>query len=178
MRLVCGTNGTAPLVVAKIAKVGVALALIVVVTLGPIDEMHCPLVGSVWHRVIVSGNVTAPVLAVAVIDPLAPTLTVATAKAFEPVVLEMCKMPSFWAVAASATTSDTGVDEADSSNVLRPVVLGAALTPVQSNPSITTAGTNGPLGVKAITKLCDPPAAIDTGVFGDPVSALVAGLVV
>jgi hypothetical protein len=31
MRLVCGRNGTWPLAVAKIAKVGVALALIVVV---------------------------------------------------------------------------------------------------------------------------------------------------
>ena len=29
-----------------------------------------------------------------------------------------------------------------------------------------------------MTKLCEPPAAIAAGVFGEPVSALVAGLVV
>ena len=55
--------------------------------------------------------------AVAVIEALAPTLTVATAKAPEPEVPAMCRMPSFIAVAASATISGTGVGEADSSNV-------------------------------------------------------------
>jgi hypothetical protein len=34
------------------------------------------------------------------------------------------------------------------------------------------------LRVNAMTKLCEAPAAIDAGVFGEPVSALVAGLVV
>ena len=61
MRLVCGTNGTVPLAVAKMAKVGVALLLIVVVTIEPIDDMHWPLVELVWHRLIASGNVAAPV---------------------------------------------------------------------------------------------------------------------
>jgi len=36
----------------------------------------------------------------------------------------------------------------------------------------------GAFGVKAVTKLCGPPAEIETGVLGEPVSALVAGLVV
>ena len=99
--------------VAKMPKVGVALALIVVVTLGAIDEMHCPLVGSVWQRLTVSGKVTAPVVAVAVMEALAPTLTVATAKALEPDVPVMCRMPSFYAVAAGATMSGTGVVEAE-----------------------------------------------------------------
>ena len=58
MRLVCGTNGTVALAVAKIAKVGVALALIVVDTLGPTEEMHWPLAGSVWQRLMLSGKVT------------------------------------------------------------------------------------------------------------------------
>ena len=62
--------------------------------------------------------------------------------------------------------------------MLRPVLLVAALTPAQSNPSATLVGTTGALGVSAMTKLCAAPAAIDTGVLGDPVSALVAGLVV
>jgi hypothetical protein len=175
MRLVCGTNGTLPLAVAKI---GVALALIVVVTVEPIDEMHWPLIGLVWQRLMASGKVAAPVFAVAVIEALAPTLTVATANAFEPLVPVMCRMPSFCAVAANATMSGTGVAEPDSSKVLRPVLLCAALTPVQSKPSITIVGANGALGVNAMTKLCEAPAAIDAGVFGEPVSALVAGLVV
>jgi hypothetical protein len=126
MRLVCGTNGTLPLAVAKMAKVGVALALIVVVTVEPIEEMHWPLIGLVWQRLMASGNVAAPVVAVAVIEALAPTLTVATAKAFEPLVPMMCRIPSFCAVAASATMSGTGVAEPDSNNVLKPVLLGAA----------------------------------------------------
>jgi hypothetical protein len=178
IRLVWGRNDTAPLAVAKMAKVGIALASIVVVTLDPIDEMHWPLIGSVWQRLMLSGNVAAPVVAVAVIDALAPTFTVATAKAFEPVVPLMCRIPSFCAVAANATVSGTGDVDADSSKVLRPVLLGGALTPVQSKPSITIVGANGALGVNAMTKLCEAPAAIDTGVFGEPVSALVAGLVV
>src|SRR6516162_1842290 len=118
MRLLAGSNGTLPLAVAKMPKVGVALALIVVVTLDAGGERHCPLVGSVWHSVIVSGKLADPVLAVPVIEALAPTLTVATAKAFDPVVPVMCRMPSFIAVAARATTSGTGVDDADSSKVL------------------------------------------------------------
>jgi hypothetical protein len=97
MRFVFGTNGTPSLAVAKMPKVGVALALNVVVTLEAIDEMHCPLVGSVWQRLTVSGKVTAPVVAVAVMEALAPTLTVATAKALEPDVPVMCRMPSFYA---------------------------------------------------------------------------------
>jgi hypothetical protein len=137
MRLVCGTNGTLPLAVAKIAKVGVALALIVVVTLEPIDEMHWPLVGSVWQRLIASGKLAAPVLVVAVIAALAPTFTVATAKAFEPLVPVMCRMPSFCSVAASATMSGTGVAEPDSNNVLKPVLLGAA----PSGPAAIPLGT-------------------------------------
>jgi hypothetical protein len=72
----------------------------------------------------------------------------------------------------------TDVVDADSNKVLRPVLLGAALTPLQSKPSITIVGTNGTLRVNAMTKLCEAPAAIDAGVFGEPVSALVAGLVV
>ena len=57
MRFVCGRNGALPLGVAKIAKVGVALALIVVVTLEPMAETHCPVAGLVWQRVMASGKV-------------------------------------------------------------------------------------------------------------------------
>jgi hypothetical protein len=44
----------------------------------PIDEMHWPLIGLVWQRLMASGKVAAPVVAVAVIEALAPTSTVAT----------------------------------------------------------------------------------------------------
>ena len=74
--------------------------------------------------------------------------------------------------------SGVGVVEPDSSKVSRPVVLGAALIPVQAKPSITVVGTNGAFAVKAITKLWGLPAPIDTRVLGEPVSALVAGSVV
>jgi hypothetical protein len=84
MRLVAGEKGTTPLAVAKIAKVGVALALIVVVTLDAGDARHCPEVGLVWQRLIANGSVADPVFAVAVIAALSPTLTVATANALEP----------------------------------------------------------------------------------------------
>jgi hypothetical protein len=47
MRLLAGSNGTTPLEVAKMAKVGVALALIVVVTLDAGVARHWPLAGSV-----------------------------------------------------------------------------------------------------------------------------------
>ena len=46
-RLFAGSNGTVPEPLTKIPKVGVALAAIVVVTLGPIGDMQEPLVGSV-----------------------------------------------------------------------------------------------------------------------------------
>lgn len=72
MRLSAVSNGTVPLAVAKNGGGGVALALIVSVSLGPSGEMHCPLVGSVWQRLMASGDVAAPVVAVAVIEALAP----------------------------------------------------------------------------------------------------------
>jgi hypothetical protein len=62
---------------------------------------------------------------------------------------------SFCEVAGSATTSGTGVAEANSRKVLRSVLPSAALTPAQSKPSSTLVGTNGALGVNAMTKLCE-----------------------
>jgi hypothetical protein len=83
---------------------------------------------------------------------------------------------SFCAVAGSATTSGTGVAE-----VLRSVLLGAALTPAQLKPSTTLVGTNGASGVNAMTKLCELKfggvPGIEIGVLVEPVSAFVAGFV-
>jgi hypothetical protein len=39
---------------------------------------------------------------------------------------------------------------------VRSVLPGAALTPAPSKPSTTLVGTNGALGVNAMTKLCEP----------------------
>ena len=47
IRFAAGSNGTVPLPWTKIPNVGVALAFIMVVTLMPIPETHCPLAGSV-----------------------------------------------------------------------------------------------------------------------------------
>jgi hypothetical protein len=74
MRLLAGSNGTLPVAFAKIATVGVALALIVKVTLGPTAELHWPDCGSVWHRLMLSGSDCDPVFAVAVIWALAPNV--------------------------------------------------------------------------------------------------------
>ena len=47
IRFAAGSNGTLPLPWTKIPNVGVALALICVVAVGPMAEMHCPVAGSV-----------------------------------------------------------------------------------------------------------------------------------
>jgi hypothetical protein len=87
-------------------------------------------------------------------------------------------MPSSRVVAASATMSGTGVDEAEYSSVLSPVLVTVAGRPEQSKPSDNVVGASGAVAVKAMTKLCEPPAAIVAGVLTEPVSALVAGSVV
>ena len=64
--------------------------------------------GLVSQRLTVSGKLVAPVSADAVIAPVAPTFTVAAAKAPVPFVPGMFTMPSLVGVAANATTSGTG----------------------------------------------------------------------
>src|SRR5262245_28341714 len=61
-----GSNGTAPLACTKTPKVGVALELIVVVTVGPIAEMQAPVAGFVSHRKTFTGRIAEPVSADAV----------------------------------------------------------------------------------------------------------------
>ena len=72
-----------------------------------------------------TGSVALPVSADAVIFPLAPTFTVATAKAPVPVVPGTFTMPSLVVVAAKATMSGTGVEEAESKSVFSPTLIGA-----------------------------------------------------
>src|SRR5205085_7921222 len=132
----------------------------------------------VWQMVIASGRLTAPVDGVAVIAAPAPTLTVATAKALAPLLPGRRRMPSLLLVAESATMSATGVLEVESNSVLTPSEIGAAGTPAttgvaeQSKPRMTVSGAKAAIGVKATTKLCDPPARIVAGVFDEPVGTL------
>jgi hypothetical protein len=56
MRFAAGTNETAPLSVAKTAKVGVASALIVVEPLAAAAGRHPPVEGFVWQLVAASGR--------------------------------------------------------------------------------------------------------------------------
>ena len=100
---------------------------------------------------MVRGSVALPVFAVAVIVELAPTLTVATAKAAVPVDPGMWRMPSLLAVAASATMSGTGVADADSSRVLTPEIVGAGSVLVLVNPSLISVGSNEAVGMNANT---------------------------
>src|SRR5213593_91136 len=123
MRLFAGSNATGPFPATNTPKVGVALPLICVVTVGAGPPMQAPVIGFVWHSERLTGKVAFPVLADAVICALAPTFTVATAKGSMSVELVSVTMPP--GTAASATTSGTAPASAESSNVLRPGVLGA-----------------------------------------------------
>ena len=72
-----------------------------------------------------SGKLTPLVSTEAVMLSLAPTFTVATANNPVPVVPGIFTMPSFVGVATNATMSATGVADAENSNVLIPVRIGA-----------------------------------------------------
>jgi hypothetical protein len=84
-RLTPGESGTAALPIAKMPKVGVALAAIVVVTLAAGVARHAPVVELVWQTSNVTGRFAVPLLALAVIYAELPRLTAATAKSPVPV---------------------------------------------------------------------------------------------
>jgi hypothetical protein len=100
---------------------------------------------------IFTGRLAPPVSAVAVMFPLAPTFTVATANAPVPVAPGIFTMPSLVDVTANATTSGTGVAEAESRSVFSPMVMGAGSVFVQSKLNCTSVGAIGALGVRANT---------------------------
>ncbi len=75
--------------------------------------------------------------------------------------------------------SATGVAERVRSRVSTPVSIAAGATPAHPKSSGSAAATKGVVPWNQTRKLCTPlPGAIVAGVFGMPVSALVAGLVV
>ena len=150
IRLLATSNGTVPVPVTKIAKVGVAFWAIVVVTEPAIALVHCPVEGFVWQSAMLTGSVTEPVSAVAVMAPVAPTLTVA----------------------------GIGVADAEKSRVLTPGIgeTGAAFVP-QKSKIVVVLGTAA-FGVNEITKVCPPPGGMSTAVFTVPVTAFVLGSVI
>jgi hypothetical protein len=81
-------------------------------------------------------------------------------------------------VAASAITSGTGLVDDDNSRVVRPGVTTAGSTFAQTNRRATSVDANAAAGVRANTKLWLANGGMSTGMFGDPVTALVATSVV
>src|SRR5262245_4777679 len=100
---------------------------------------------------MLTGSVAFPVSADTVMLPLAPTFTVATAKAPVPLEPGMLTIPSLVAVAPKATMSGTGVADAERSRLFSPTVIGAGLELAQLKLSHTSVGANGAVGVKAST---------------------------
>jgi hypothetical protein len=160
------------------ANVGVAAAAMVVVTPAAAVPRQAPVAGFVSQMDKATGRLAPPNPGVAVIVPVDPTFTDATAKAPDPPTPGRRTVPSPVGVTADATMSGTGVFDADSKSVFRPVVTGAGLVLEQSKVNSTSVGLNEAVVVKANTYVCSPPAGISTGVFGVPTSAFVAGSVV
>ena len=128
-RLFAGSNGTLPEPVTKKPKVGVALLPIVVVTVGPTALRQAPVAGLVSHSCTLTPE--GPV-ARAVMLPVMPALTVATANTPVPVLPGMSATPGVM-VAASAMMSGTGALPDASSRVFNPLVTGAGGVLAQSN---------------------------------------------
>src|ERR1700733_14516499 len=178
MRLTPGMSATAALPATKMPKVGVALGWMSVVTLGAGAARQAPLVGSVWQMSSVTGRLAAPVLAAAVIVASMPRFTVATANTPVPVAPGISTKPGS-PLAAKATTSGTGVVEAERFKVSTPVIEVAGLGALaQVKMNATFVGLNAAVGVNATTKVPACPAAMSAGVLAVPVSALVVGSVV
>ena len=163
----------------KILKDGVALAAIVLVTLALGATRHSLVAEFVWQSEMFTGKFTIPVSAEAVMMPIAPTLVAAIEKTPVPVTPGICTIPSPDGVTAMAIISGVGVFDAESSRVLTPLMIGAAvvLVLVQLNCGSTSIGLKATVEVKAITKLWLASGAIVAGVFGVPVRAFVSGSV-
>jgi hypothetical protein len=167
IRFVAGLKATLPLPWTKIPNVGVALASIVVVTLLAGGAKQAPVVGLVWQRERFTGRVAPPVSADAVIFPLAPTFTVATANTPVPGAPGMLTIPSPpletpFMVAANATMSGIGVADAKNSSVFSPEMIAAELALDQLKLNCTSVNVIGALGLSETMKQSHVPSrAID-----------------
>src|SRR4029453_432491 len=112
-----------------------------------------------------TGSVALPVSAEAVILPLAPTFTVATANAPVPFIPEIFTIPSLVVVAAKATMSGTGVDDAENKRVFSPGAISAAALLLQRKNRRNSSGRITPVAVKVKTNDCAVPLATSIGVF-------------
>ena len=111
-----------------------------------------PQPGSYIPFAMVTGKVIEdPVSAETVIESAAPTLTVATAKAADPVMLGNETVPLPLTVATSATISGPAVAVAVSSSVLMPASVGAGSSPVQVKLSAMSVEAKAAVGVIAKT---------------------------
>ena len=118
-------------------------------TMGPMAETHWPVAGFVSQRLIITGKAAFPVSAEAVIVPVAPTFTVATANTPVPVAPGMSTMPPL--AAAKATMSGVVLNDDESSRVLIPVSAAAGARVFSAaNVNITSVGTKAVVGVRAI----------------------------
>jgi hypothetical protein len=135
----------------NIPNVGVAPELTVVATVLVGIDKQVPVTGLVSQIKIFTGIFAPPVSADAVMVALAPTFTVATAKAPAPPAPGTFKTPSLLVVAAKATMSGTGELEAEKSKVLSPGRIEAGLLFAQSKSNCTSVGDTGALGVNAKT---------------------------
>jgi hypothetical protein len=112
-----------------------------------------------------TGNVAAPVSPDAVIVPLAPTFTVATANAPIAVGPRDVDNPVIGCCRRQRPISGTGVFDAESNSVLSPVLIGAGSLFAQSKLNCTSVGAIGAVGVMAKIKLCAAPAAMFATAF-------------
>src|SRR5262245_36580760 len=156
-------------------KVGASPVPIWVVTLGPGGPRHPS--GAWFIRQIdtLTGRLTPPVSAMAVINPLAPRFSVTTMKAPTPGVPAMERRPSLLGVTANSMISGVGVDVADRRRVLTPGTLGAGevLSPKTTNG--IWVGPNAAKGVMATRNNCAPDGGMSTGTLRPLVNTLPVG---
>ena len=168
-----------PFPATKMANVGVAPVVIVVVTLSEGGDRQLPVLELVVSQMDnVTGKAASPVSAVTVISALEPTFTDAVANALFPKVPGRLMIPSFVGVTDITMMSGTGVFDAESNNVFIPGNTQTGALLLQSKIKGKSVGVNAALGVIAKTNVCKPPAIMSVGVLGVPVGALVTGSVV
>src|SRR5262245_14470345 len=144
----------------------------------PGSARQAPAAPVVSHSVSSIGRLSEPVSPDAVIWPVAPRFTAATANAADPPLPGTSTMPSWPTVAGRATMSGTAPVEADNSKVFRPEVVGATPPFAHVKANVSSVGGMGAHGVSARTKLWLAPAAMSTASLGLPVTWLVARSVV
>ena len=167
--------------VTNTAKVGVAFCATAVVTtpeVGAVGLTQTPVVGFVSHKLRRAGTSALVVAADTVSVSDAPKLKLATLNAAAFVLDGTATTPSAEGVAARAIRSATGELDAENVKVFTPVMVPTSGALSQIKASFTSVEAITSKGVIATTKLCEPPAGIETSAFAWPVDSLVNGSVV